>query len=322
MNYHTLADFRVAHVEALEQLLTDIVATLMTQDLVTLKQVAQDGTRVRASAGASSFHRQKRLEECLVEAEAQVQRLARQREHPDPKITRREQAARERAVRERKERVQEALRQLPAVQAAKERQRRTKSIAERDKVGEARVSTTDPDARVMKMPNGGFSPGYNVQLASDVASGVIVGVTVINEGTDAEQAPPMEAQVAQRTATHPEDYLVDGGYAQRDDITTLSDRKVTVYAPVRPPRTVTSGRERSSPRRDDSPAVIAWRQRMETEDARRIYKLRGATAEWANAQVRAHGLLPFMVRGLDKALTVTLLVVIAHNLLRWLALAV
>ena len=320
MNYHTLADFRVAHQEDLDRLLTDIVATLMDQDLVTLKQVAQDGVKVRASAGASSFHRRDHLEECLIDAEAQVQRLAREREHPDPEISRREQAARDRAARERRERVQQALRQLPAVQAAKERQRRTKAIVEREKVGEARISTTDPAARVMKMADGGYRPAYNVQLATDVASGAIVGVTVVNQGNDTGQAPPMEAQVAQRTATHPEAYLIDGGYAQRETITTLTDRQVTVYAPVRPPRTITSGRERISPRNDDSPAVMAWRQRMETEDARRVYKLRGATAEWANAQLRGHGLLPFTVRGLGKVLSVTLMVVIAHNLLRWLAL--
>lgn len=319
VNYHTLADFRVAHQEALDQLLTDIVATMMTQDLVTLKQVAQDGVRVRASAGAASFRRQDRLQRCLVEAEAQVKRLAEEREHPDPAISHREQAARERAAQERAERVQQALSQLPAVQATKERLRRTRAIAQREKVREARVSTTDPEARVMKMADGGYRPAYNVQLATDVARGVIVGVTVLNQGNDAGQAPPMEDQVAQRTGSHPEAYLMDGGYAQREAITTLTERQVTVYTPAPPPRTTTSGRERSSPRYGDSPAVVAWRQRMETEDAKRLYRLRGATAEWANAQVRGHGLLPFTVRGLHKALSAMLLVVIAHNLLRWIA---
>lgn len=320
VNYHTLADFRVTHQGALDRLLTEIVATLMAQDLVTLQQVAQDGVRVRASAGAGSFQRRDRLEQCLAEAEAQVLRLAQEREHPNPGVSRREQGARERAVRQRAERVQEALRQLPLVQASKDRLRRTLATAKREKVAEARGSTTDPDARVMKMADGGYRPAYNVQLATDVASGVIVGVGLVNQGNDAGQAASMEAQVAQRTKSHPGAYLLDGGYAQRDTITALTDRQVTVYAPVRPPRTATSGRERSSPRSDDSPAVVAWRQRMETEEAKRLYRLRAATAEWTNAQVRAHGLLPFTVRGLHKALTIVLLVAIAHNLLRWLAL--
>jgi transposase len=321
VNYHTLADFRVKHQEALEKLLAEIIATMMHQKLVTLKQVAQDGIRVRTGAGAGSFHQRDSLERCLVEAEQQVKRLAEEREHPDSEVSLREQSARERAVRERRERIQAALSELPAVQAAKEKQRRTKSKVERDKITKARVSTTDPEARVMKMSDGGYRPAYNVQLATDVDSGVIVGADVVNQGNDSGQGEVMESQVAQRTGVHPKAYLIDGGYAQRDTITTLTGRQIEVYAPVRPPRTTTSGRERSSPRNDDSKEVVAWRQRMDTEEARHIYKLRASTAEWANAQVRCHGLVRFTVRGLSKALNVVLLAVIAHNLLRWLTLA-
>ena len=321
VDYHILADFRTSHQEALDKLLTEIIATLMNNKLVTIKQVAQDGTRVRACAGASSFHRKESLEECLVEAEEQVKRLNEERDHPDPGVSLRERAARERAARERTERVQAALHELPVVQAAKEHQRRTKSKAGRTKISEARVSTTDAEARVMKMPDGGYRPAYNVQFATDVDSGVIVGVSVVNEGNDSGQAEPMVNQVEQRSGIQPESYLIDGGYAQRDTVTTLTQRHIEVYAPVRPPRTTTSGRERSSPRRDDSPEVIAWRQRMETEEAKNRYKLRAATAEWTNAQVRYHGLVRFAVQGLNKVLSVVLLVTIAHNLLRWLILA-
>ena len=321
VDYHLLSDFRVAHQEALDRLLTEIVGTLMANSLVTLKQVAQDGVKVRAGAGAGSFHRRSHLEQCLVEAEQQVKRLAQEQGHPDPEVCRREQAARERAANERADRLQQALRQMSAVQAAKKRQERTLAKTKRKKITEARVSTTDPEARVMKMPDGGWRPAYNVQLATDVDSGVIVGAAVVNQGNDSGQGPPMEEQVTQRSGVHPEAYLVDGGYAQREDIATLEGRHVTVYAPVRPPRTTTSGRERSSPRSDDSPAVIIWRQRMETEEAKSVYRMRAATAEWANAQVRSHGLLSFKVRGLDKVLCVVLLVVIAHNILRGLALA-
>ncbi|MEK7835718.1 MAG: IS1182 family transposase, partial [Pseudomonadota bacterium] len=264
VNYHTLSDFRTAHQEALDKLLTEIVATLMKQKMVTLKKVAQDGVRVRASAGASSFHRKDSLEKCLEEAEEQVKRLAEERDHPDPQVSLRERSARERASRERKERVEAALRELPLVQAAKEQQQRTKSRKERGKITEARVSTTDAKARVMKMPDGGWRPASNVQFATDVDSGVIVGAGVVNQGNDSGQGEAMETQVAQRTGTHPGDYLLDGGYAQRETITTLTQREITVYAPVRPPRTTTSGRQRNTPRNDDTPEVVAWRQRMET----------------------------------------------------------
>lgn len=126
----------------------------MAQDLVKLKHVAQDGVKVRASAGTSSFRRRYRLEQYLVEVQAQVQRLAEEREHPDPAVTLREQAARERGVGEGAERVEQALSQLPTVQAAKERQQRTLTTAKRKKVGEVWVSTTDPVARVMNMADG------------------------------------------------------------------------------------------------------------------------------------------------------------------------
>jgi transposase len=320
VDYHTLSDFRIAHQEALDKLLTEIIAAMMNQNLVTLQRVAQDGTRVRAGVGEGSFHRKDTLERCLSEAEEQVKRLAEEREHPDPEINLRKQAARERAARERAQRVRAALDELPKVQAVKERQQRTQRKVERAKITEARVSTTAPEVRVMKMPDGGYRPAQNVQLATDVGSGVIVGVSVVNQGNDAGQAEPMETQVEHRSGVGPQEYLMDGGFVRRESITTLTQRRLTVYAPVRPPRTITSGRKRSSPRWDDTPEVVAWRQRMESEEAKSIYKLRAATAEWANAQVRSHGLARFTVRGLNKALSVVLLVVIAHNLMRWLAL--
>lgn len=321
VDYHILSDFRVVHREALDDLLTNIVATLEAQDLVTLKQVAQDGVRVRAGAGGGSFRRRKSLEECLIRAEEQVKRLAQERDHPNPDVSRREQAARERAAKDRVERVKDALEQLPKVEALKERHRRTVAKAKRGKIAEARVSTTDPDARVMKMPDGGFRPAYNVQLATDVDSGVIVGAVVVNQGTDARQAEVMEAQIAQRSGIHPEDYLVDGGFAQLETVTVMKERGVSIYAPVQPPRTTSNRRQRSTPRKEDTPAVVEWRQRMSTEDAKDTYKKRGATAEWSNAQVHSHGMLPFTVRGLDKVFSVVLLVAITHNILRVVSMA-
>lgn len=318
INYHMLSDFRVFHQEALDDLLSQIVASLMAAGAVKLERVAQDGMRVRASAGASSFRRKKGLEACLKAAREQVERLAQEREHPDPGVTRRQQAARERAAREREERVTQALAHLPQAKAAKERQNRTRTISDRAKLRAPRTSTTDPQARVMKMPDGGFRPAYNLELATDSANGVIVGVAVTPEGTDAGQAAPMEEQVAKRTGRHPDSYLMDGGFATRDDITTLEQRAVTVYAPVRLPRNRPE-QERYLPRYKDSPQVVRWRRRMATDEAKAVYKLRGSTAEWVNAQVHYHGVSQFTVRGLAKVTTFALLVAVVHNILRWQA---
>ena len=276
INYHMLSDFRVAHQGALDELLTQIVASLTAAGAVTLDRVAQDGMRVRASAGASSFRRKETLKAHLKDARAQVKRLAKEREHPDPGVSRRERGARERAAREREERVKMALDYLPAAQAAKERQQQTLATPKRAKVTKPRTSTTDPEARVMKMPDGGFRPAYNVQLATDQAKGVIVGVSVVREGTDAGQALPMEEQVMERTGQHPKDYLMDGGFATKEDITALEERGLTVYAPVKLPRNKPE-EERYQPRYGDSPQVVQWRKRMATGEAKAVYRGRGST---------------------------------------------
>ena len=319
INYHMLSDFRVAHREALDELLTQIVASLTAAGAVTLERVAQDGMRVRASAGAGSFRREETLKKHLEAARAQVERLAKEREHPDPGVSRRERAARERGARERMERVERALDYLPQAQAAKERQQQTLATVQRAKVTEPRVSSTDPEAKVMKMPDGGFRPAYNVQLATDQAQGVIVGVSVVREGTDAGQALPMEEQVMERTGQHPNDYLMDGGFATKEAITALEERGVTVYAPVKLPRNKPE-EKRYQPRYGDSPQVVRWRERMATEDAKAVYRGRGSTAEWANAQVSQHGVSRFTVRGVAKLTSIMLMVAVAHNLLRWTAL--
>ncbi len=312
LNYHLLSDFRGGHEEVLDHLLTDLVAVLLKEDVVKLKGVAQDGVRVRASAGGGSFRREQTLRNCLKQAQEQVERLAKEREHPDPLVNRREQAARERAARERVERVEEALRQLPALQAVKERQQRHAGQKRAAKVTEARVSTTDPDARVMKMADGGFRPAYNVQFATDTASGIIVGVGVTNKGADQGQALPMADQVIQRTGRQPEAYLLDGGFVDLEDIRWLEEGGIAVYAPLK---------ERQKPRArlKESNPVQAWRLRMATPEGKEVYKERAATAEWVNAQARVrYGLQQFRVRRLPKVRCVALLIALAHNLCQWL----
>jgi transposase len=320
INYHMLADFRVARRRELNKLLTQILATLMTAGLLGLRRVAQDGLRVRADAGAASFRGKSGLARALDQARTQVEHLAQAVDGPDRDTSRRKQKAQERAARERQKRVEHALALLPEVAEVKLRQRRTLDQPRRERVTEPRVSTTDPEARVMHMPDGGFRPAYNVQLATDADSQVIVGVSISTRGTDQGEALPMAEQVVERTGHYPTEYLVDGGFVKRADFTTLERAGVTVYAPLRPPRTTTSGREAATPRADDSAEVIAWRARMQTEAAKSIYRQRGAIAECVNAQVRRHGVRQFGVRGVDNVLSVMLLVAITHNLLRWIAL--
>lgn len=321
VDYHLLSDFRIAHQAALDALLTQVVAAMMAGGLVDLEEVAQDGVRIRASAGASSFRGREALERCLAATEARVKQLAEQRDHPDPQVTAREQAARQRAAREREERVKAAIELLPELEKIKERQRKKRGKAG-ERVTEARASTTDPDAPIMRMADGGYRPAYNGQLATDCASQVIVGVGVVTSGADQGEALPVEEQVARRTGQHPKRYLMDGGFVDRDDITTMEEHGVEVYAPLPPARGSKSGKQPTDPHRGDSPEVLAWRERMATEEAHATYKDRAATAECVNAHLRArYDLHQFRVRGAAKVLTVLLLIAVTHNLFRWMALA-
>jgi transposase len=304
-NYHTLADFRTDHVECLDDLLTRSVATLMAEGLVELNRVAQDGMRVRASAGAASFRRRPTLEEAYEQAQAQLNTLREEVEEDPGAGDRRQQAARERAARERAERVKKALDRLPELEARKE-------PGEKD---QARASSTDPEATVMKMADGGFRPAYNVQFATATASQVIVGVEVATSGSDAGQMEPMVDQVDERYGIVPPEWLVDGGFAQHDQIEAVSAPGVgcTVYAPVPKPKDPKV--DRYQPKPSDSEAVAAWRVRMATDQAKAIYKERAATAECVNALARGRALVMLTVRGRLKALAVALWHALAHNVL-------
>lgn len=307
VNDHTLSDFRVQHAAALETLFTHLVEHLMAAGWVALDQVAQDGLRVRASAGAGSFRRQPTLEKALAQAQTVQANLPVPQPLSAPARPA-QLAAQTRAARERVERLEAALTALPAARAAK------KTAAEKD---DARVSTTDADARVMKMPDGGFRPAYNFQLAADTQQRVIVGVTVTCQGSDAGQAEPMVTQVAQRCGQLPDDWLMDGGFADLHTIDTCSEQGLRVLAPVRASKT--ADRDPHTPRADDSPAVAAWRARMTTAEAKATYKWRAATIECVNAHARGRfGLQQLLVRGLAKVLCVALWIACTHNLLLWL----
>jgi transposase len=311
VNHHTLSDFRSGHVEFLNELFTASVAVLIHEDLVTMDRVAQDGMKVRASAGAASFRRRATLEECLAEARQQVETLQQELDADPAAGSRRQQAARQRAARERAERMQKALEQMALVEQQKSGEEAKKK---------ARVSTTDPEARVMKGPDGGFRPSYNVQLATDTQTQIITGVDVVNSGSDQGKLAPMVEQHEERYEETPAAMLVDGGFVKKEDIEKLSPPKggTVVYAPVM--KSKDPNRDPHTPRDDDSPAVAEWRRRMATDEAKEIYKERASTAECANAIARNRGLYQVRVRGRPKVMAVVLWYVLAHNLMRAVAL--
>lgn len=311
VNHHSLSDFRNEAVDLLNGVLTQSVTMLMSQGLVELRRVAHDGMKVRASAGASSFRTRKRLEQLQKMAQEQVETLAKEMDDDPGAASKREQGARKKAAEDRDKRIGRALEQM---QEADKRKRSNNG----KKKQEARTSTTDPSARVMKMADGGFRPAYNVHLASDTVSKVVVAVLVDNAGTDKHTMVPLAEQIEERYKVRPEQWLADGGCSSLKNVDRMSERECQIFAPLRRRR---SERDRTEPRPTDSDAVKQWRARMATEEAKTIYKERGATAELANAQCRAQGLLQFLVRGTKKVLAVTLLHAITNNMRRGWALA-
>jgi len=304
VNHHTLSDFRVGPVALLDRLLTHSVAVLREQGLVDLNRVAHDGMRVRASAGAASFHRRPTLEECLQEAEDQVARLKEELDDDPSAPSRRHAAARERAARERAERLRQALKRLPELEAKKK-------PGEKDK---ARASGTDAEATVMKMADGGYRPAYNVEYSADTATLVIAAVAVTTSGSDAGQITPLDDQIHDRHGAYPQEALADGGFVSLEDIEAAQapPRGTRVYAPVPQPKD--PKRDRHAPLPGDGEQVREWRARMGTEEAKAVYRQRASAVECVNAQARNRGLIRLLVRGLRKVAAVALWFAIAHNL--------
>lgn len=317
VGYHTLADFRTGHGEVLNRLLTQTVAVLLHEGLVDLTRVAQDGMRVRAAAGTSSFRRGQTIATCLEEAQTQVEALRSQVNEDAGAASRREQAARQRAATERVERLQAAQVELTQLQSVNA----TQPPSRQKDPTQVRASTTDPECRIMKMPDGGFRPAYNVQFATTTAGGVIVGVDVTNAGTDSGQMPPMIEQIERRFKAKPQEMLVDGGFATVEAIDQAERDGTTIYAPVKKEREqLEAGQDPYMRKKSDTDATAGWRARMGTEEAKTIYKERASTAEWVNAGTRNRGLYGVTVRGRANVLVVVLWQVLAHNYQRLRAL--
>jgi transposase len=320
LNHHTLSDFRVDHGPALDALFTRMIATLVDKGLVKVYRISQDGTRVRACAGASSFRRKERLEKLLEEADKHVADLKTLLEDPEKSagLSAKQKAARTRAARQRQQRIGQAIKRLPELQAKQEKLAKRKSKKEKQRLREPRASTTDAEATVMKMANGGFNPAVNVQFATDTQSRAIVGVEVSGEGNDHHLSEPMRKQVEQRTGQKVHEQLIDGGYLVLEDIEQAAQAGVRVYVPPKPPRNKDQYDSQYQPKPHESPALGEWRQRMGSEPGKEIYKERASTSETANGDLRTHrGLGPMLVRGLKKAKCVALWCAMAYNIIHF-----
>jgi transposase len=302
VGHHKLSEFRVGYGEALNTLMTDVLASLMDKGLLSLELVSQDGTRTRASASAPSFRTYGSLLECRAQAALHLKAVLASAD--DPEHTKAQHARREAAARDFQARVEAAIATVTELQ---------KQRGPSDKP--ARASTTDSQARVMKMGDGGFRPAYNVQYAvagSEMGGPrTVVGVQVSNVGSDMGSMTPMAEQVEGRTGAIPKVLLADGGHAKREDIIAMKAKGIDVLVP--PAENAKSIDELK--RQGEAPEVIAWRERMETPEAKELYRARAGLCEIVNAHQKSHqGITQFLVKGIEKVTCVVLLGAIASNL--------
>jgi transposase len=317
-NYHSLSDFRTKHGKRLDALLVDTVASLVHSGVVPLETVAQDGMRVGAAAGKSSFRRKPTLEALQQEAQVLVDRLKKERENETDSQDgdARQEAAAERAAREKLERINEALRQHEELR--QRREARTKGEGEK-----TRVSTTDPEARNMKVANGGYEPSFNVQFVTDGDTRVIVAVEVTNEGTDGGHLPPLMEEVRETYGKTPKQVLVDSAYATKEGVTQVEQAGIEVVSSVpRAEQLQKHGKDPHARQSGDTEEYVRFRQRMADPAKQTLYKQRPSIAEFPNADCRNRNLKQFNVRGIVKATAVALWHALAFNFLRLLDLGV
>lgn len=312
VNHHTLSDFRGRCGPFLDGLLSDMIAALVKAGVVDGSTIFQDGTKVRASAGSGSFRRESTLRRLREEAAAHVASVAAQAD--DPALSARVRKARERAARERLERVDGALEAMETLKQVKERNILSKGQA---RVSEPRASTTDPAARVMKTRGGGRDAAYNVQLATDAKSRAIVGVQVLQAGADNGLSEAMRPEVERRTGVKVRRHVTDAGYISKPTVEREAAAGVERFLPL--PINV-KGEVCTKVQPGDGPGVKQWRERMQTPEAAALLRQRSAVAETPNAELKTHrGMERLLVRGITKATSAFLMGAIVYNLMHFAA---
>jgi transposase len=309
VNHHSLADFRVGCADVLDRLLSEHLAALAKAGLVDLETLTQDGVRIRANAGTGSFRREATLERQLARAQAVVGELKREIDADPEASNRRVRAARERAARERSARVAAAKEALAEIKRKREELANKGGNGKKPK--EPRASTTDPQARVMKMADAGFRPAYNVQVVSPAGETIVAAVEVGNNGSDRSLMRPTLERWAASTGHFPRRHLVDGGYCSAEDIEWAHDKGIDVYCP---PTQSKNGADPFLPRHRDDAGVRAWRGRMASEAGKAQYKSR-TICECIHARWRNWDLRQVTVRGIEKVRAVTLWYALTNNIL-------
>jgi transposase len=317
MNYHDLSDFRVGHGDVLDRLLTDSLMALLVEGIVKLEEVAVDGTKVRAWAGRGSFRGAKKLARLERWARERVDQLRGSASDAGASEGRR-RAAQQRGAEEVARRAGEASRTLEKLRAEQAKRAKTHKKEEEAKKTEVKASLSDPEARVMRFADGAMRAAYNIQLAVTPDTGIIVAAAATDRRNDTGLAVPVVEQIKDRLKILPQRLLADTHYATKDDIVDLAAQGVAVYMPVPADKRDAkpeSQRKRDQQRSREPEPVKAWRERMDQDESKAIYRRRGRI-EAVNGILKWRGLGIMRVRSIAKVTAVVLMQALAHNLWR------
>jgi transposase len=313
VNYHTLADFRTETGEMLDRLLSQSVTALIASNAVDVRCLAVDGMKMQSLASGRSFRSAGRLAELHRAAEQTVRKLRTELDEDPAASERRLKARRLAAAEDRERRLRWARKAQAKIEQrrdeAADKQRRKE---ERKDHKEARASTSDPDARIMKMGDGSYRPAYNVQIKTSANGAHIVGVSVTDQASDYGLLSEAVDEIERRYGVIPHEVLADGGYYSKADIEVLHERRIKLFCPL----SKRGKTDPTLPKRGDGPGTIAWRRRMANQQGQATYRKRFAT-ERPHAHMRNHGLRRLLVRGVDKVKAVMLWHIHAFNFLQF-----
>jgi transposase len=219
INGHTLSDFRVRHKEGLDELFAQVLGLLSGVGLIKLERVTQDGTKIRANASPRSFRKKERIKKHLEAAREHVAAMG--DPNQEPKASTKSKARKQAAARERAKRIERALKEAEKLQGTK---------GKPSKKSTAKVSTTDPDARMMKQPDGGVLPSYNVQLSVDGEAKFIADVDVTNEANDSQQLLPAMERIVHTFESRPSQVMADGDYTNHRSVEAMAELEIDYYS--------------------------------------------------------------------------------------------
>jgi transposase len=320
INRTMLAEFRSLDPMNFEDLLTSCLAVMLQAGLITDTDFAQDGTRIKANAGFNSYRREDSLQKLKEEIKEYLKQLEIENTACTNALEKRAKAKEARIATERLNRVEDALKSLEKARVSREENGiKNREVPTEEELKNVRASTTDPDARKMKMGEGGYRLAYNVQFATGLDSRVIFGVDVVttaDQGTAPRMMSMVHSRLRKLDMSPPENWIGDAAYSAKADVNEIAEffPDCNYYAPPK----VKKGIDPKKHLKGDSEAIKKWRDMIDSEETEALYKHRCSTAEFSNAQVKNRGLREFSARGLFKVKGMAILHAIAQNISRYL----